>query len=416
MRRSTISLAVLLVTGGLLLGQPGPTKPQQPGQPPQEPGKPASPEKGSLEDMLAQALKDHPDIRVAEAKLRAVEAEVRLAEAELARTRLQVMQKLAAHRAALQSAIATRDEAHQRFLTMQQLHKKGATSLEDLRAAELTWVKYRSEVAALEAQTPALLGTPPPGAPPAAADEGHSGKADRLRIERALRFLLDQKDGTAPPALPGSTAEKLRKALDTPVKADYEKVRLSEILEHLQEKVPGLTIRSVMERHKDGDPEMNLRFKEPLPLRAVLQALEDEFPAGAPGMRFVVREYGLLVTPPSNLPPGAVTLSDFLRGETLADKTAPAGPGGRKNPPAENVEGVITKVDNQSGLVVISIGSDAGVLRGHTLEVYRLKPTPKYLGTLRIVEVKPTEAVGKMEGSKEEVQVGDQVASKILGN
>src|SRR5947208_549434 len=50
----------------------------------------AKPEKpATLEEMLAKALKDNPDIRVAESK-------VREAEAELNRVRLQVMQKLVA--------------------------------------------------------------------------------------------------------------------------------------------------------------------------------------------------------------------------------------------------------------------------------------------------------------------------------
>jgi hypothetical protein len=131
----------------------------------------------------------------------------------------------------------------------------------------------------------------------------------------------------------------------------------------------------------------------------------------------VVREYGLLVTPADRMPAGAMLLHEFLHSDTAADKLAPPASGARKNPPGENLEGVITKVEPDTGLVVISLGSDAGLQKGHTLEVFRLQPAAKYLGTLRIVEVRPAEAVGKMEGKKTEaVQVGDRVASKILGN
>jgi type II secretory pathway pseudopilin PulG len=90
---------------------------------------------------------------------------------------------------------------------------------------------------------------------------------------------------------------------------------------------------------------------------------------------------------------------------------------GTKNPPAENVEGLIKTIE--SGLVKITIGSDAGLVKGHTLEAFRLGSVPsqsRYLGTLRVLEVTPHEAVcqpvGRMAAP---LQVGDVVASKILG-
>jgi hypothetical protein len=47
--------------------------------------------------------------------------------------------------------------------------------------------------------------------------------------------------------------------------------------------------------------------------------------------------------------------------------------------------------------------------------VFRLKPAAKYLGRLRVVEVKPTEAVCEVVGGKAEVQKGDTVASRVMG-
>jgi chromosome segregation ATPase len=86
-----------------------------------------------------------------------------------------------------------------------------------------------------------------------------------------------------------------------------------------------------------------------------------------------------------------------------------------KNPPPENVEGLITKADS-SGLVRLSIGSDAGLLKGHTLEVFRLSPA-KYLGTVRVIEVTPHEAVAQpVSRPLGNIQQGDRVASKILGS
>jgi len=90
-----------------------------------------------------------------------------------------------------------------------------------------------------------------------------------------------------------------------------------------------------------------------------------------------------------------------------------------KNPPPEGVEGLV-KSTTSGGLVTISIGSDAGLQRGHTLEVFRLSTTPgqsRYLGTIRILELSATEAVGQpVRPLNEKAQTGDRVASKILGS
>jgi hypothetical protein len=84
-----------------------------------------------------------------------------------------------------------------------------------------------------------------------------------------------------------------------------------------------------------------------------------------------------------------------------------------KNPPPDEVEGLVKEV-TKDGLVRLSIGSDAGLLKGHTLEVFRLKPAALYLGSLRIIDVKPTEAVGQLIGpARGQVEVGDHVSSRI---
>jgi hypothetical protein len=86
-----------------------------------------------------------------------------------------------------------------------------------------------------------------------------------------------------------------------------------------------------------------------------------------------------------------------------------------KNPPPETVEGLVLSVSGD-GLMTLSIGSDSGVRKGHTLEVFRLDP-PKYLGTVRVIESGPKEAVAQPEGRLlGEVRVRDSVASRIMGN
>jgi hypothetical protein len=80
----------------------------------------------------------------------------------------------------------------------------------------------------------------------------------------------------------------------------------------------------------------------------------------------------------------------------------------------EGVEGLIKSVDEKSGLVSLSIGSDAGLEKGHTLEVYRLKPAPKYLGQVEVVDVTPTQAVARPVGkARDAIQQGDSVSSGL---
>lgn len=91
---------------------------------------------------------------------------------------------------------------------------------------------------------------------------------------------------------------------------------------------------------------------------------------------------------------------------------------GGKNPPPERVEGLIERSDPRSNLVMLTIGRDAGLSRGHTMEVFRLGANPRYLGTINIIEVTHKSAVGQPLGrlSASAIQRGDHVASRIMGN
>lgn len=109
----------------------------------------------------------------------------------------------------------------------------------------------------------------------------------------------------------------------------------------------------------------------------------------------------------------------------MAEKEA--GPGitavsrdpNQANPPGVDVKGVVEKVfPEDKSLVQISLGSDQGVNKGHTLEVYRLSPRPEYLGMIRIVETYHQKAIGRLvrNGStsgRNGLLEGDQVASRI---
>jgi Skp family chaperone for outer membrane proteins len=87
-----------------------------------------------------------------------------------------------------------------------------------------------------------------------------------------------------------------------------------------------------------------------------------------------------------------------------------------RNPPPEDVEGIILDTDAKTGMVTISIGTDHGINVGNTLEVFRIKPEPKYLGTIRILDAQAHQAVGRLTAAPRygALAKGDIVASKIM--
>lgn len=112
---------------------------------------------------------------------------------------------------------------------------------------------------------------------------------------------------------------------------------------------------------------------------------------------------------------------DMARVRASGGATLTARAGG-KNPPPENVEGLVKNTDSRDGvtLMTLTIGSDAGLTKGHTLELFRINPSSptqsKYLGTVRILDAEAHQAVAQPVGRlSSPPQRGDRVASRILG-
>lgn len=85
-----------------------------------------------------------------------------------------------------------------------------------------------------------------------------------------------------------------------------------------------------------------------------------------------------------------------------------------QSPP--DVEGVVTRVDAKGTTLEISIGRDDGLVEGLELLVFRTKPTPEYIGKVRVVSVDPDKAVVKVVGNTyhgKKIQEGDDVATKV---
>ena len=304
-------------------------------------------ERLSLENLLAQALKNNPDIRVAESKLRE-------AEAELNRVKLQVTQKVVALRreiAVLQAALTA---AQADFARVQQLYKTGAAAQEIVQSAEAKLQKAKAELARTEGEMPYTLGSlsgvwyrnaleatyrqavgdanrlgggfTKPKSWSTKTTTSKKDDAQRLRdqalaaeqarlIELELdRALLEKQAKKARPAIPPAMADKLRKALDTPVKLEFTKVGPKELLEFLEDHGPGFNL-VVDQPLLDNSSPINLKLTEPVPIGAVFQLLEDQF-----GWRFVVREYGIVVSRAGRVPPGAISLHEFWKNRPAQKK------------------------------------------------------------------------------------------------
>jgi hypothetical protein len=88
------------------------------------------------------------------------------------------------------------------------------------------------------------------------------------------------------------------------------------------------------------------------------------------------------------------------------------------NPPAIVVNGKIEKVDG-GDLVVLSLGTDNGIAKGNTLDVYRKEPEPKYLGMVRIIDANHHNSVARLIPTgnaqfRAKLREGDLVTSKLL--
>jgi hypothetical protein len=423
---NTLGLALVLIGVSMGPGQEEGKAVKEKAPPPKKEDKDkAGPGKSKLEEMLAEALKNNPDIRVAAAK-------VAEADAELIRTRLQVTQKIVTlyHALDAQKKMVESLEAKLRRQRMANQSAPGSISNEELEAVEQLLTAAKAKLAELEAQMPALLGKAPSTADPDVRDAavralGLLGQNQRkdAGVHRGLAALAEARLVVA---AEGQQADKIRKALETPITVHFKGAKLPDALKELEKKVPDLSFHDhYTDRYKVGLPPITLSLDKPLPVAAVLQAVEDIFlfPGSETknlSLCFVIRQYGVVAVARGELPPGAVTVEEFLRhkpAQTPRDQGSKPRP--PKNPPGDQVEGLIKQVDS-SGLVTISIGSDAGLAKGHTLEVFRLSDKPsesKYLGTIRILDVTAKQAVGQPVGRLFATpRSGDRVASRLPGN
>jgi peptidoglycan hydrolase CwlO-like protein len=96
------------------------------------------------------------------------------------------------------------------------------------------------------------------------------------------------------------------------------------------------------------------------------------------------------------------------QGGGAAPAAAPSGP---IAPRVEDLQGTIQRVDGD--LATVTPGSDAGVAVGMKLRVFHERPKPEFLGYITILNVTPTQAVGRLSGPlARRVAAGDQVDAR----
>lgn len=94
-----------------------------------------------------------------------------------------------------------------------------------------------------------------------------------------------------------------------------------------------------------------------------------------------------------------------------------AADAGKRQPPPTDVQGVVTGVSTDGIYIGLNKGSDHGLAKNQTLEVYRMNPKAEWVALIRIVQVTDHEAVGMIvlpANRKVTVLKGDLVGSSIL--
>lgn len=274
------------------------------GQPPNHPkGKPADDKKAEkkpdpADAAIAAALANDADVKMAQAKMQ-------LAEAELVKARFAVTQKVFAAQSAMQQAkltLATNElelANTRRYLEAErvpnpELHPSYRVALDKVALA-------KTKLAAAEVEWKLLTGGP-------GASRVVVNLIPGLRYEAVVQeYWLDERKlylaEESRAAVKGPVADRLRAALDKPVK--------------LRGKLDFPTVIDGFRQGAGLDVPFRLKTElepitsegETLPVGAWLQLFLDS----NRGVVMVVREYGVLVTVKESAPPDAIGIIDFWK-------------------------------------------------------------------------------------------------------
>jgi hypothetical protein len=321
-RTSLIALVVLFSAAVWLRAQQsqipagvgeGVTKKEAPKEQKSAP-KPAA---GSLEEMLDTALKNSPDIKTAEAK-------VREAEAELNRVRHQVFTKVISLRNEIDAARKTLEYLEGIRKRLEGVAQSRSASQEEIQAAQASVDTQKAKLTQLQADLDAALGrwkveiegsilySATPAGDLSAIFIGSDSTP--MQVGQSVHWLSAfNRQGhminVNTQAVQAPMAQRIRTALDKTVRLEEPRAEqpLKEALEAFRQKA-GIDVPfRYLLGNKTAEPVLLLKGE--LPVGAWLQVFEDS----SPDVRFLVREYGILVTTRDRVPEGAVRVHDFWR-------------------------------------------------------------------------------------------------------
>jgi hypothetical protein len=261
----------------------------------------------------------------------AKQAKIREAEIELNATRNNVMVAVTAQYGVVEKAREVFVATQKLYLLKQEQQRQGrAFSTLEMTQAEIEMNRAAAALVQQEAELMKLVGRVP-GVPAQGSGGGGRGGAspdahpapgggppggglpnEAVRLwdltERQLYtdLLSQARPASAPPA---RMADKLKAALESPVHItkEFKNAPAREVLEFFKDKgLQGIPMR--ITPNNSLNVPIDLMTGE-LPLSAWLQAVQDS----VPDLRFVVREYGLLVTSSDRVPPDGLLLGDFIR-------------------------------------------------------------------------------------------------------
>jgi hypothetical protein len=314
--------AIVLAAVGVLRGQP----------PAAQKSEDKQTGKDLLEQLLVEALKNSPEIQLAEAKLREAEALLR-------QTRLSIMQKVIEQQSAVETQKSKATLAEANLQRLSKLFEKGMVSTEELAKvkADVEAVKAAMKQAELTlngltgklnlgAGGPAIVGMAGAGMPGMIAIPGpgaFGGGGGAIGIAGGSGGASPFGEQPQPRAPHGPMAEKIGKALDRTIKLDkpIDKMPLKDVIGLLRAKAGDVPFLPQLQG-KDDQP-VTLSLTGEIMLGAAFQALQDV----VPGLQCFVREYGILILVDGATPEqDGMSLLDFWRSEKHRWRPAPAAP------------------------------------------------------------------------------------------
>ena len=258
-------------------------------------------------DDLAVALADHPDVQIAEAKLK-------IAQAELTKVKQAVALRVAAARTYVEEVKARLDEAQAKLKAARERPiDKPDRQTENVALLTGMVESAKRSLAAAEAELQSASGR--------VMRSTRAAAGAQIPLDERYIMIADQTG--QPKAALYPVADKLRELLDKPVKVGgLSKVSLQQALDALQTATgTDLMFRSALPNFDPAvpPPQNSIVLSVPAgerPLRAWLDLIGDEYRGRATGVAafdVYVREYGLVWQLTSAAPPGAGKLSAVVR-------------------------------------------------------------------------------------------------------